>query len=177
MLLRILSPALLVSLSLAAAHAGDTTWQRNARWLAEQIGECATGGDTRTCRSFPARALNKLFGLPDLCEQASCLSAPQLATLITKGGAWLELGVATEQGVLTQAQQMAVGGMPVVAVNDAAGWVVLVMPGDLYPSERWRRNVPMAAGTRLDQPDESAYGKGLNFLFSDPAKITLYVHK
>jgi hypothetical protein len=72
---------------------------------------------------------------------------------------------------------MATGGLAVVAVNASVGWVVLVMPGDLYPSQRWRRNVPVAVGTRLDQPDASVYRQGLNFLFSDPSKVTLYVHK
>jgi hypothetical protein len=174
MLLRLLAACFL---ALPGAAGAETTWQRNADWLEEQIGECAEGTRLATCRYFPARALDRLFGLPDLCAQASCISSVQLAASITKGAGWSALGQASEQTVLTQAQQMAVGGMPVVAVNQSTGWVVLVMPGKLYPSERWRRNVPASVGTRLDQPDASVYGKGLNFLFSDPAKITLYVHR
>jgi hypothetical protein len=157
--------------------AAETTWERNASWLEDQIEECAQGAKPGTCRYFPARALDRLFGIPDVCPKASCIGASQLAASITKGSSWSVLGQATEQMVLTQAQQMAVGGIPVVAVNEAAGWVVLVMPGKLYPSERWRRNLPTAVGTRLDQPDASVYSKGLNFLFSDPSKITLYAHK
>ena len=171
---------LLVILSLFAPLApacAETTWQRNATWLEEQIGECAEGSNLATCRHFPARALSRLFGLTDLCAHATCISAAQLAAAIAKGTGWSVLGQATEQTVLTQAQDMAVGGMPVVAVNESSGWVVLVMPGKLYPSERWRRNVPISVGTRLDQPEGSVYGKGLNFLFSDPSKVTLYVHK
>jgi hypothetical protein len=174
MLLRLLAASILV---LPLAAYAETTWQRNASWLEEQIGECAEGTKPVTCRYFPARALDRLFGLPDLCAQASCITSAQLAASITKGTGWSVLGQATEQTALTQAQQMAVGGMPVVAVNGSTGWVVLVMPGDLYPSERWRRNVPASVGTRLDQPEASVYGKGLNFLFSDPSKVTLYVHK
>jgi hypothetical protein len=168
---------LLLTLLIPSVALAQTTWQRNAIWLEEQIGECAEGSVPATCRAFPARALDRLFGLPDLCSEASCISPVQLAAAITKGTGWSALGQATNQEVLTQAQQMAIGGMPVVAINDASGWVVLVMPGQLYPSERWRRNVPASVGTRLDQPDASVYGKGLNFLFSDPSKVTLYVHK
>jgi hypothetical protein len=105
------------------------------------------------------------------------MNPTQLAERIAKGDPWAELGAATEQTVLNQAQQMATGGLPVVAVNESIGWVVLVMPGNLYPSVRWRRNVPVAVGTRLDEPYASVYGQGLNFLFSDPSKVTLYVHK
>jgi hypothetical protein len=174
MLPRSLATLLLV---LPLTALGQTTWQRNATWLEEQIHDCAGGDQPATCRNFPARALDRLFAIPDLCAQASCITSTQLAASITRGTTWSVLGQATEQAVLTQAQDMAVGGMPVVAVNESTGWVVLVMPGRLYPSERWRRNVPASVGTRLDQPEASVYGKGLNFLFSDPSKVTLYVHK
>jgi hypothetical protein len=166
-----------LSLALAPLASAETTWERNANWLEEQIGACAEGGQPAACRYFAARALDRLFGVPDLCPQASCISASELAATITKGTGWSVLGQATEQAVLGQAQDMAIGGMPVVAVHDPTGWVVLVMPGKLYPSERWRRNVPTSVGTRPDQPEASVYGKGLNFLFSDPSKVTLYVHR
>jgi hypothetical protein len=163
--------------SFSAACAAQTTWARNADWLAEQIADCAQEQDIATCRTFSARALARLFGVLGVCDDRRCMNSLQLSGEIAKSAAWKPLGAATEQSVLTMAQQMAVGGLPVVAVNAAVGWVVLVMPGDLYPSQRWRRNVPAAAGTRLDQPDGSVYGKGLNFLFSDPTKVTLYVYK
>jgi hypothetical protein len=177
MLLRSLAALLHVLALASAAQAAETTWQRNAGWLEQQIESCADGSSPGNCRAFPARALDRLFGLTDLCSQASCVSPAELAAVITKGPGWSAIGQATDQSVLSQAQQMAVGGMPVVAVNGSTGWVVLVMPGKLYPSERWRRNVPASVGTRLDQPAASVYGKGLNFLFSDPSKVTLYVHK
>ena len=161
----------------SGACAAQTTWERNAQWIEAQIESCAEDWDTAACRYFSARALNRLFGLADLCSGQSCMSPIELVERIAGGGPWAQLGAATEQTVLTQAQQMAIGGLPVVAVNASVGWVVLVMPGDLYPSQRWRRNVPVAVGTRLDQPDASVYGQGLNFLFSDPSKVTLYVHK
>ena len=169
--------AVLLLTSFSVACAAQTTWARNADWLEEQIAGCAEQHDVATCRTFSARALERLFGVLGVCGDSSCMNSLQLSTEIAKGGPWTPLGTATEQSVLTLAQQMAEGGMPVVAVNAAVGWVVLVMPGELYPSQRWARNVPVAAGTRLDQPDGSVYGKGLNFLFSDPAKVTLYVYK
>ena len=166
-----------VSFLVPGACAAQTTWARNASWIEEQIASCSQAQDLTSCRTFSARALARLFGVLEVCNIASCMNSLQLASQIAKGGPWTPLGAATEQAVLTQAQKMAVGGLPVVAVNAAIGWVVLVMPGDLYPSQRWRRNVPTAAGTRLDQPDGSVYGKGLNFLFSEPSQVTLYVYK
>ena len=175
MSLRILA---IVSCLLAGAPlalAGDTTWQRNATWLQQQIGECAGGEAPDACRYFPARALDRLFGIEQMCKGESCSNHWQVAETILDGEGWTELGSASDQATLTKARDMAAGGLPVIAVY--GGMVALVMPGKLFPSQRWSRNVPLAVGTRVDQPDASIYAKGLNFLFSDPQTVTLYVHK
>ena len=158
-----------------ASLAGDTTWQRNAAWLQQQINECAESTDPDACRYFPARALDRLFGIDEMCEDGSCAHHWQVAETVLGSGSWTELGTAADQAALTTARDMATGGLPVVAVY--GGMVALVMPGKAFPSERWSRNVPLAVGARVDQPDASVYGKGLNFLFSDPETVTLYVHK
>jgi hypothetical protein len=158
-----------------ASLAGDTTWQRNAAWLRQQINECAESADPDACRYFPARALDRLFGIDEMCEDGSCAHHWQVAETVLGSGSWTELGTAADQAALTTARDMATGGLPVVAVY--GGMVALVMPGKAFPSERWSRNVPLAVGARVDQPDASVYGKGLNFLFSDPETVTLYVHK
>jgi len=169
----------LTLLALLAAGAGtsaaETTWTRNASWLEQQISACATGEDPVVCRYFPARALDRLFGLEELCDGDACVNPWRVAELAIEGDAWSPLGKADDQAVLARAQQMAAGGLPVVAIY--GGMVALVMPGNLFPSERWRRNVPLAVGTRVDDPEASVYGKGLNFLFSDPSQVSLYVHK
>lgn len=36
-------------------------------------------------------------------------------------------------------------------------------------------NVPIGVGARVDRPGASIYGKGLNWLFADPAKVVIYV--
>ncbi len=170
--------AILALIPLAApAAAAQTTWERNAAWLRTQIDECATGDHAPACRYFAARALDRLFKLPGVCDERTCLGVTQLGAAIPNEKGWSALGTASRQDALDRARAMAVGGMPVVAVQASTGWVALIMPGEAYPSERWRRNVPTAVGTRLDRPESSVYGKGLNFLFSDPAKVTLYVHR
>jgi hypothetical protein len=155
-------------------HAGETIWERNAGWLQEQIDDCAGGFDPNACRFFPARALDRLFGIEEMCEGESCVGPWKIAELAVEGEGWTELGKASDQAVLTRAAEMARGGLAVVAIH--GGMVALVMPGELFPSQRWNRNVPLAVGARVDDPMASVYAKGLNFLFSDPAKVTLYVY-
>lgn len=169
---------LMLGLFLLATHtavAAETTWGRNADWLEKQIAGCADGSDPDACRFFPARALSRLFGLDELCQDGSCVGPWTVAETVLDGNDWAELGSASEQTVLSMARDMATGGLPVIAVH--GGMVALVMPGPLFPSQRWSRNVPLAVGARVDEPTASVYAKGLNFLFSDPSAVTLYVYK
>jgi hypothetical protein len=156
------------------AGAGETTWERNAGWLEEQIDGCAQHLDPDACRFFPARALDRLFGIEQMCEGESCIGPWKIAELAIEREGWTELGSASDQAVLTKAAEMARGGLAVVAIH--GGMVALIMPGELFPSQRWSRNVPLAVGARVDDPAASVYAKGLNFLFSDPAKVILYVY-
>jgi len=107
------------------------------------------------------------------------LSANEIAAKVAAGGEWSLLGPATDQKILNQAQDMAIGGLAVIAVRvwGDMGLVALVMPGKLFPSQSWKHEVPISTGARVDKPSASIYGKGLNFLFADPTKVTLYVHK
>jgi len=163
----------------AACPAGETTWDRNAKWLQQQIEACQQGAGELPCRSFVPRALNQLFGIDEFCQSEACLQTHEVAAEIGKGGHWTSLGRASDQKVLTQAQEMATGGLPVIAVQAASsqGLVAIIMPGGPFPSQRWSRNVPLAVGTRADKPLDSVYARSLSFLFSEPEKVTLYAYK
>ena len=159
--------------------AADTTWDRNAAWLREQIKACADTKDEVECRRFAARALKQLFAIDDYCKSEHCMQSQNMAAQLGKDGRWSALGKGDEQTALTRAQEMATGGMPVIAVHSsgASGVIAIVMPGKLVPAHSWHRNVPVSVGTRLDKPEGSVYGKGLNFLFKDPTKVRLYAYK
>lgn len=161
------------------AAAAATTWDKNAGWLREQIESCAQHPGESSCTYFPARALNQLFGIGEFCDADHCLRSHAIAAQIAKDGQWTALGKASDQAILKQAQAMATGGLPVIAVqtNVDKGLVAIVMPGKLVTSQNWSMKVPLAVGTRLDKPDASVYSQALSFLFSDPSKVTLYVQK
>jgi hypothetical protein len=161
------------------AGAAGTTWDRNADWLQQQIRACAERTEEFACRYFPARALNRLFGFGEFCNNERCLLPYEIAAGLDKGGHWAALGKANDQAALTQAQEMASGGLPVIAVQASGdkGLIAIVMPGKRVASEHWRLTVPLGVGTRFDKPEASVYAQGLNFLFSDPAKVKLYAYK
>jgi len=167
-------------ISTGAASAAGTTWDKNAGWLQGQIESCAQRVGGFTCTYFPARALNQLFGIGAFCDAERCLRSHEIAAEIAQDAQWTALGKASDQAVLTQAQEMATGGLPVIAVQAGGdtGLIAIVMPGKPVSLRvfrtffwRWPRLI-----FRL-LPPASVYGQGLNFLFSDPAKVTLYVQK
>src|SRR5262245_45040918 len=116
MSLRILAIVSYLLAGAPAAMAGDTPWQRHATWLQQQIRDCAAGDAPDACRYFPARALDRLFGIEQMCKGESCANHWQVAETVLGGVGWTELGSASDQAALTKARDMATGGLPVIAV-------------------------------------------------------------
>jgi hypothetical protein len=179
MLRRVAALCAAALIPVGGAVGAATTWDKNAGWLQQQIQACAQRTGGFSCTYFPARALNQLFGIDEFCDADHCLRPHEIAAEIAKDQRWTALGKASDQTTLNQAQAMATGGLPVIAVQAAAdmGLVAIVMPGKLVSSQSWSKKVPLAVGTRLDKPEASVYSQALSFLFSDPSKVTLYVQK
>ena len=91
MLLRVLAALSVGVCAAATGFAGETTWQRNADWLKEQIGQCAGDANPDACRYFPARALDRLFGIEQMCQAASCANPWEVAEVVLEGGAHVVL--------------------------------------------------------------------------------------
>ena len=86
------------------------------------------------------------------------------------------MGNANDQAVLDKARELA-GTKAVLAIlsEGDSGQIAIIMPGAAVPSGRWGLNVPIGVGARVDRPEASVYGKGINWLFADPAKVVIYV--
>jgi hypothetical protein len=179
MLMRVAALCAAFLAAVGDAGAAGTTWDRNADWLQRQIEACVQRTEEFACRYFPARALNRLFGFGEFCNNERCLLSPEIAVELDKSDHWSALGKASDQAIVIRAQEMATGGLPVIAVQASGdkGLIAIVMPGKLVFSKSWGLNAPLGVGARLDKPEASVYAQGLNFLFSDPAKVTLYAYK
>ena len=176
-ILRALSVALAALMPLYA-HA-ENAWVSNDGYLRSAIKDCTTAGPDRTiCRHFTGEALVRLFGIGDFCTESRCLKAVEIEwELRNKPDKWGALGAANDQAVLDKARELSANGKAMIAVqnSDDRGQIGIIMPGAAVPSGKWRLNVPIAVAARVDRPEASFYGKGINWLFSDPARVTLYV--
>ncbi|HEX4987123.1 MAG TPA: hypothetical protein VFV71_13755 [Burkholderiales bacterium] len=173
--LRMLGLTLLLAPAYAAAA---DTWSRNDEYLRNAINDCAAAGADRTvCRHFTGEALSRLFGIADFCNDRRCLKAVEIEWKIRNApDKWGVLGAASDQAVLDKARELAAAKAVVAIANeDDRGQMAIIMPGAAVASGKWGLNVPIAVGARVDRPEASVYGKGLSWLFADPAKVTLYV--
>ena len=171
--------ALTLALGLACSTvaAQENTWDKNAQWLQDQIAACSGGSNADACRFFAAKALNQLFGLSEFCKGEVCTTSTWIAAAVKDN--WETVGPATDAAALKKAQEMATGGMAVIAasLDGDKGQVAIIMPGKPVFSGKWKGAVPVAVAARVDKPEASINGKGINFVFSDPSKVTLYAHK
>jgi len=169
---------LLGLLAVTVCQAQETVWMKHQHWLEDQVSTCRNGV-IGVCQAFPGNALNLLFGIKDFCPAEKCLSAKDIAVAITKDPKWRSLGKADNQAELTRAQQMAQGGIPVVAVmaSEQNGIIAILMPGKPQKSPKWNLTVPLSVSTRPDHPKLSVYANSINFVFADPAKVRLYSPK
>jgi hypothetical protein len=175
-LLRVFGFAALLLLP-AFASAQDI-WARNDGYLTSAINDCAAAGADRTvCRNFTGEALNRLFGIGDFCTDSRCMMAVEIEWEIRNHpDKWGPLGAANDQAVLDRARELAATKAVLAVLNEAdRGQIAIVMPGAALASGKWGLNVPIGVGARVDRPEASVYGKGLNWLFADPAKVLLYV--
>jgi hypothetical protein len=173
---------LLAGTASVASAQGDP-WTQHGDWVKSQISACqAVSDDSRdVCRYFAAEAFRQVFGIEDFCAAERCMTAPEIESEIRNNTQqWTVLGTADDQSVLDNARELAGQGNAVVAgqnVEDRSQ-VAIIMPGNPVPSGKWAMDrVPIAASARTDAPDRSVYGEGINWVFSDPARVTLYVRQ
>jgi hypothetical protein len=158
----------------------EDTWVSNDAYLRGAIHDCTAAGPDRTvCRHFTGEALQKLFGIGDFCNESRCFKAVEIEwELRNNPDKWGALGAANDQAVLDKARELSANGKAVIAVqnNDDRGQIGIIMPGAAVPSGKWGLNVPIAVAARVDRPEASFYGKGISWLFSDPARVAIYVN-
>lgn len=178
-LLRKLASSILCAAPLIAF--AQEPWTQNEGYLKGAIKECRAAARDRTaCRHFTGEALQRLFGIGDFCKPNRCLKAVEIEWEIRNNpDQWTVLGTAADQAALDKARELAGHGKAVLAVQVSRdrGQIALIMPGAAVPSGQWKLNVPVSVAARVDRPERSIYGKGINWLFDEPDQVSLYARK
>ena len=164
------------------AWAEGSPWSTAITWAEERLSACnaeRAWEDAAPCRTFVAEALHRVFGLDDFMAGERYLSMSGVAEKIRRiGSDWKEIGGATSQSALDQAQRGANEGQPVLAIYRDAGFdhIALILPGDGAASKSWKRSMPNAASIIGTGAEHSFLGAPLSYAFSSTKaeKVTLY---
>lgn len=164
------------------AWAKGSPWGTALTWAEERLSACnaeRAWEDAAPCRGFVAEALHRVFGLNDFVAGEGYLSMSGVAEKIRRAGSdWREIGSATSQSTLDQAQRSANDGQPVLAIYRDAGFdhIALILPGDSTASKSWKRRMPNAASIIGTGAEHSFLGAPLSYAFSSTKaeKVTLY---
>ncbi len=161
------------------AQAQSDPWTAHGDWVSSAIQGCTESADAiGACTTFAGEALDRLLGASEFCGSDSCMLMAQIESeLRNNPDRWQLVGGATDQAVLDKARELAASGKIVIAAQseESLGQVAIIMPGQPVPSGKWGMDrVPLGAAARPDAPEKSVYGKGINWVFSDPSKVTLY---
>jgi hypothetical protein len=147
--------------------------------ILEEYQQCKEDESSTFCKTFTARAICEYNGVQDLKENGDFIDYHDIHKLILKDDTWKNLGLATSQKALDNAQLMANKGFPVVAIdiNDKNKFSVLVLQGKQAKSRKWNLNVPRCAAFFPTNYKRSFINKTLNYAWKVPEGIQLWVRK
>ena len=148
--------------------------------ILEEYNDCNANAENRNdCKNFTARAICEYYGIDDLKKDGEYVEYHDIFDFVTKDASWKNLGMATEQVTLDNAQKMANDGFPVVAiaVEDKHKLAIIIIEGELKKSGKWGLSAPQCAAFFPASGPKPFIHKTLNYAFSSPEGIQLWVKK
>ena len=148
--------------------------------ILEEYNDCSANSESRNdCKNFTARAICEYYGIDDLKIDGEYVEYHAIFDFVTTDATWKNLGLATVQESLDNAQQMANDGFPVVAIDteDKHKLAIIIIEGEQVKSGSWGLNAPTCAAFFPASGPEPFIHKTLNYAFSSPEGIQLWVRK
>lgn len=148
--------------------------------ILEEYNECSANAESRNdCKNFTARAICEYYGIDDLKKAGEYVEYHHIFDFVTKDASWKNLGMASKQVTLDNAQKMANDGFAVVAIDieDKHKLAIIIIEGKQLKSGSWGLNAPQCAAFFPASGPNPFIHKTLNYAFSSPEGIQLWVKK
>lgn len=149
--------------------------------ILESYQKCKSNAADKTeCKHFTAKAICEYNGIDDFMINGAYVDYHSIYEILQNNDAWEKLGNATDLEVLAKAQAFANETQPVVAVNtkDKNHYSVLIVEGQPKASNKWGGEVPVAASFfPVSSNMEPFIDKGLNYVWSSPEGIEIYIRR
>lgn len=155
--------------------------QASIEELMERYEFCKDNADSKNeCKHFIAQSICEYNAISDLRdENGNYVDYHSIFELISQDEKWKNIGDASNQQVLTDAQTLANEGLPVIAINtsDKHKFSVLIIKGETKASRSWNLNTPNSAAFFPVSGPKSYINKPLSYSWSSPEGILLFVRK
>lgn len=148
--------------------------------ILEEYNACQDAAETsHECKNFTARAICEYYGIEDLKKDGEYVDYPEIFEIVSNSPEWKNLGMATDQEVLDNAQNEANNGYAVVAINteDKYKLAIMVIEGEQAKSGSWGGNVPNCAAFFPANGPEPFINKTMNYAWGKPEGVQLWVRK
>ena len=176
----ILSLSILLLSSCAEEKTSSSKKRQTIETILEEYNSCQEVAETsHECKNFTARAICEYYGIEDLMKDGKYVDYPEIYNIVSTSPEWKNLGMATDQEVLDNAQNEANQGYAVVAVNtdDDNKLAIMVIEGEQVKSSSWGTKVPTCAAFFPANGPEPFINKTMNYAWSKPDAIQLWVRK
>lgn len=148
--------------------------------ILQEYNECEAEAESNNdCKSFTARAICEYYGIDDLKKGGDYVDYHDIYDFVVADDSWKNLGMAIDQEALDNAQIMANEGYAVVAIDteDKHKLAIMVIEGEQKKSGSWGLNAPNCAAFFPASGPEPFVNKTLNYAFSKPDGIQLWLKK
>lgn len=177
--------SVLIILIIYGCGGGDSTHEKHPKLLLESVlAEFKSCKDTSQnkhgCKTYIGKAINGNFEIPDFNhpeKKGEYIDYDQVADMVKTSNRWKNIGSATDQDALDYFQKCSNEGIPALAISTQSGNgnVAIGVPGKQIKSTSWALNCPTIAIFFPNRPEQSFIGKTLNYGWSKPDGIELYI--
>ncbi len=143
--------------------------------------ECKSAATERShCRNEITRLISETHGLEEFKDsEQNYVIYDSIQPIVKRSDKWKNIGAATDQEVLNKgiAHANNGGAALIIDTSETYGHVVMLKPGEAYPSGSWNMQLPNVLSLFNAKPENSFYDKSLSFAFKKSDDLHVFVRE
>lgn len=143
--------------------------------------ECKSAATERShCRNEITRLISETHELEEFKDsEQNYVIYDSIQPIVKRSDKWKNIGAATNQEVLNKAIAHANNGGAalIIDTSETYGHVVMLKPGEAYPSGSWNMELPNVMSLFNAKPENSFYDKSLSFAFKKSDDLHVFLRE
>lgn len=157
----------------------ETNVAREYHEVVQSFIECkSTATERSQCRNEITRLISETHNLEEFKDsEQNYVIYDSIQPIVKRSDKWKNIGTATNQEVLNKAIAHANNGGAalIIDTSETYGHVVMLKPGEAYPSGSWNMELPNVMSLFNAKPENSFYDKSLSFAFKKSDDLQVYL--